>query len=152
MESVNTTIVSDTNVTHYSETLSIQGKKSITIPLGQINITRKVSSVKIILRTCTSELIMDQNKRRLFDCEKNEYTFRTLRSLIRSTQKAKTLLNNIKFEIIVSIKFIFTNIIQNYDSFKIYCNSHCICNFFIFFPGKESYNNSCPFFNDSIRC
>ena len=25
MESVNTTIVSDTNVTHYSETLSIQG-------------------------------------------------------------------------------------------------------------------------------
>ena len=71
------------------ETLSIQGKKSITIPLGQIDIKKKIKSVKIILRTCTSELIMDQNKRRLFDCEKNEYTFRTLKSLIRSIKKAK---------------------------------------------------------------
>ena len=52
------------------ETLSIKGKKSITIPLGQIDIKKKIKSVKIILRTCTSELIMDQNKRRLFDCEK----------------------------------------------------------------------------------
>ena len=42
------------------EVLSIPGKKSVTIPLGQINIKRKVNSLKIILRTCTSELIMDQ--------------------------------------------------------------------------------------------
>ena len=67
-----------------NETLSIQGKKSITIPLGQIDIKNKINSLKIILRTCTSELIMDQNKRRIFDEEKNEYTFRTLRSLIKS--------------------------------------------------------------------
>ena len=84
------------------ETLSIQGKKSITIPLGQIDITRKVSSVKIIIRTCTSELIMDQNKRRLFDYEKNEYTFRTLKSLINSIKQAKQILNEINFEIIVT--------------------------------------------------
>ena len=84
------------------ETLSIQGKKSITIPLGQIDITRKVSSVKIIIRTCTSELIMDQNKRRLFDYEKNEYTFRTLKSLINSIKQAKQILNKINFEIIVT--------------------------------------------------
>ena len=67
-----------------NETLSIQGKKSITIPLGQINIKKKIKSVKIILRSCTSELIMDQNKRRIFDREKNEYTFKTLISLIKS--------------------------------------------------------------------
>ena len=85
-----------------NETLSIQGKKSITIPLGQLNIKKKINSIKIIMRTCTSELIMDQNKRRLFDCEKNEYTFRSLKSLIRSTQKAKKKLNNIKYEIIVT--------------------------------------------------
>jgi len=85
-----------------NETLSIPGKKSITIPLGQINITRKVKSLKIILRTCTSELIMDQNKRRLFDCEKNEYTFRTLKSLIHSATIANTIFNNIKFEIVVT--------------------------------------------------
>ena len=71
------------------ETLSIPGKKSVTIPLGQINIKRKVNSLKIILRTCTSELIMDQNKKRIFDCEKNEYTFRTLKSLINSINIAK---------------------------------------------------------------
>ncbi len=85
-----------------NETLSIQGKKSITIPLGQIDIIRKIQSVKIIVRTCTSELIMDQSKKRLFDCDKNEYTFRTLTSIIRSTQKAKSSFPNIVFEIIVT--------------------------------------------------
>ena len=55
-----------------NETLSVQGEKSITIPLGQINIKNKISSIKIILRSCTSELIMDQNKKRIFDNEKNK--------------------------------------------------------------------------------
>ena len=85
-----------------NDTLSIQGKKSITIPLGQMNLKKRVKSLKIILRTCTSELIMDQNKRRIFDCEKNEYTFRTLRSLIKATNKAKEKLKKINFELIVT--------------------------------------------------
>ena len=85
-----------------NDTLSIQGKKSITIPLGQINIKKKVQSLKIIVRTCTSELIMDQNKRRIFNSEKNEYTFRTLRSLIKATQKAKEKFENINFELVVT--------------------------------------------------
>ena len=85
-----------------NETLSIQGKKSITIPLGQINIKKKIKSIIIILRSCTSELIMDQNKRRLFDCEKNEYTFRTLNSLIRSAEVADDKFKDINFKIIVT--------------------------------------------------
>jgi len=85
-----------------NETLSIQGKKSITIPLGQIDIKNKINSLKIIVRTCTSELIMDQNKRRIFDEEKNEYTFRTLRSLIKSINKASLEFKNIKFDLIVT--------------------------------------------------
>ena len=84
------------------DTLSIQGKKSITIPLGQIKIKKKVQSLKIIVRTCTSELIMDQNKRRIFDCEKNEYTFRTLKSLIKATGRASEIFENINFELIVT--------------------------------------------------
>jgi len=80
-----------------NETLSIQGKKSITIPLGQIDIKKKIKSLKIILRTCTSELIMDQNKRRIFDKEKNEYTFKTLISLIKSIEKASENLKDISF-------------------------------------------------------
>jgi len=45
---------------------------------------------------------MDQNKRRIFDCEKNEYTFRTLRSLIKATNKAKEKFKNINFELIIT--------------------------------------------------
>ena len=85
-----------------NETLSIQGHKSITIPLGQVNIKNKIKSLKIILRTCTSELIMDQNKRRIFDEEKNEYTFRSLRSLIKSINKASLEFKNIKFDLVVT--------------------------------------------------
>ena len=85
-----------------NETLSIQGNKSITIPMGQINIKNKITSLKIILRTCTSELIMDQNKRRIFNENKNEYTFRTLRSLIKSINKASLEFKNIKFDLMVT--------------------------------------------------
>jgi hypothetical protein len=84
------------------ETLSIQGNKSITIPLGQIDIKKKIKSLKIILRTCTSELIMDQNKRRIFDKEKNEYTLKTLASLIKSIEIASESLGNISFDLIVT--------------------------------------------------
>ena len=87
---------------YLNETLSVQGKKSITIPLGQINIKNKINRLKIILRTCTSELIMDQNKRRIFDKEKNEYTFRTLKSLIKSINKASLIFKNIKFDLLVT--------------------------------------------------
>ena len=85
-----------------NETLTVQGEKSITIPLGQISIKNKINSLKIILRTCTSELIMDQNKKRIFDNEKNEYTFRTLRSLIKSIKVASSKFKNIKFKLIVT--------------------------------------------------
>ena len=70
--------------------------------MGQIEIKNKINSLKIIVRTCTSELIMDQNKRRIFDEEKNEYTFRTLRSLIKSINKASLVFKNIKFDLIVT--------------------------------------------------
>ena len=43
---------------------------------------------------------MDQNKRRIFDCE-NEYTFRTLRSLIKSINNAKKKFER-SFELIVT--------------------------------------------------
>ena len=85
-----------------NESLSIPGKKSIVIPLGKIKIDKKIKSLKIILRTCTSELIVDQNKKRLFDQKKNEYTLRTLKSLIKSLEFAKKIYTDTKFEIIVT--------------------------------------------------
>ena len=85
-----------------NEILSIQGQKSITIPLGQIDIKKKIKSFKIIVRTCTAELIMDQNKKRIFEKDKNEYTFRTIKSLIKSVNEAKKNLVNINFELIIT--------------------------------------------------
>lgn len=82
--------------------LSTPGKKSITVPLGELKITRKVKSLKVIFRSCTSELIMDQNKKRLFENEKNEYTFRSLNSLLKSIEEAKKTFNNINYEVIVT--------------------------------------------------
>jgi len=85
-----------------NENLSLPGKKSITVPLGEVKIKKKIESLKVILRTCTSELIMDQNKKRLFNEEKSEYTFRSLFSLLKSIEFAKKFFTNTNIEIIIT--------------------------------------------------
>ena len=67
-----------------NEELSILNEKSIVLPLGEVKITRKVNSILIILRMNTDIEIWDQNRRRLFEYPKIEYTKRSLNSLIRS--------------------------------------------------------------------
>ena len=98
------------------DTLSIPGKKSITVPLGEVSITRKVKSVKILFRSCTSELIMDQNKKRLFDQKKSEYTLRSLNSLLKSITFAKNTFNKISFEIIITDTNSYSNDIDKMNS------------------------------------
>ena len=83
------------------ENLNIQGKKSITLPLGETRISRKVSALTVIFRSCTSVNMLTQNKKRLFDENKSEYTFRSLNSIIKSLNQAKTALPKIEFDIIV---------------------------------------------------
>ena len=82
-----------------SETLSDPGKKIITIPLGVTNIKRKVSSIDIIIKTCTSVNLVTQNKKRIFEKEKSEYTFRTINSLIKSLEFGRDFLKKIKIKI-----------------------------------------------------
>ena len=84
-----------------NENLSIQGKKSITLPLGEIKISRKVSALTVIFRSCTSINMLTQNKKRLFDKNKSEYTFRSLNSLIISLNQAKLLFPKIEFDIVI---------------------------------------------------
>ena len=67
-----------------NEDLSILNKKSIILPLGEVKISRKVSSILIILRMNTDIEIWDQNKRRLFEKPKIEYSKRSVNSLIKS--------------------------------------------------------------------
>ena len=83
------------------ENLNIQGKKSITLPLGETRISRKVSALTVIFRSCTSVNMLTQNKKRLFDENKSEYTFRSLNSIIKSLNQAKAALPKIEFDIIV---------------------------------------------------
>jgi hypothetical protein len=81
--------------------LSIINKKSIVLPLGEVRITKKVSSILIIFRTNTDVEIWDQNKKRLFEKPKIEYSLRSLKSLIRSINVSKARYQNIKFKTII---------------------------------------------------
>ena len=81
--------------------LSIPGKKSITIPLGEVKISRKVNSFTVIFRSCTSINMLTQTKKRLLDKSKSEYTFRSLNSLIQSLHNASKDLSKIKFNFVV---------------------------------------------------
>ena len=84
-----------------NEDLSIINEKSIVLPLGEVKITKKVNSVLIIFRTNTDIEIWDQNKRRLFEQPKIEYSLRALKSLIRSINFSKTKYPNIKFKTMI---------------------------------------------------
>tara|TARA_B100000686_G_scaffold305255_1_gene343549 strand:+ start:658 stop:1692 length:1035 start_codon:yes stop_codon:yes gene_type:complete len=83
------------------ENLSIQGKKSINLPLGEIKITRKVNALTVIFRSCTKVNMLTQSKNRLFDQNKSEYTFRSLNSIIISLNEAKKTFPKIKFNIVI---------------------------------------------------
>tara|TARA_Y100000591_G_C21811341_1_gene688102 strand:- start:486 stop:1514 length:1029 start_codon:yes stop_codon:yes gene_type:complete len=82
-----------------TENLSDLGKKTISIPLGVTSITRKVESLDIIIKSCTSVNLVTQNKKRIFEKEKSEYTFRTLNSLLKSLAFGKKYFKEIKIKI-----------------------------------------------------
>ena len=84
-----------------NEDLSIINEKSIVLPLGEVKITKKVNSVLIIFRTNTDIEIWDQNKRRLFEQPKIEYSLKALNSLIRSVNFSKKKYPDIKFKTII---------------------------------------------------
>ena len=84
-----------------NEDLSFINDKSIVLPLGEVKITKKVNSVLIIFRTNTDVEIWDQNKKRLFEKPKIEYSLRALNSLIKSINFSKNKYPNIKFKTIV---------------------------------------------------
>jgi len=84
------------------ENISIAGKKSISIPLGQIDITRKVKSLNIYFRSCSKVNLWNQNKKRIFEADKDEYALRSLYSILKSINYSKKNFNeiNIKLSII----------------------------------------------------
>tara|TARA_B100000965_G_scaffold391271_1_gene399124 strand:+ start:490 stop:1518 length:1029 start_codon:yes stop_codon:yes gene_type:complete len=84
-----------------NEKLSIKGKKSINLPLGEVKITRKVKSLDVIIRTCSSVNMLTQNKSRIFEKEKIDYTLRSINSILRSIKNAKKAMDELLFTIYV---------------------------------------------------
>ncbi|WP_440924717.1 glycosyltransferase family 2 protein [Candidatus Pelagibacter sp.] len=84
-----------------NEDLSIINKKSIVLPLGEVKITRKVNSILIIIRVNTEIEVWDQNKRRLFEQPKIEYSIRSIKSLINSINLCQNKYSDLKIKIII---------------------------------------------------
>ena len=84
-----------------NSTLSIQGNKSINIPLGEVKITRSVKSLDIIIRTCSSVKMLTQNKNRIFEEEKIEYTLRSINSILKSILESRKHHSNILIKIFI---------------------------------------------------
>ena len=81
--------------------LSIINDKSIVLPLGEVTINKKINSILTILRINTEIEVWDQNKKRLFEFPKIEYTLRSLNSLIKSINFSKKKFPNINHKIII---------------------------------------------------
>ena len=84
-----------------NEELSVLNEKSIVLPLGEVKITKKVKSILIILRMNTDIQIWDQNRKRLFEYPKIEYTKRSINSLIKSINFLKSKHSNINVKTII---------------------------------------------------
>ena len=90
--------ISPTLEKNLNEDLSIINKKSIILPLGEVKITKKATSLLIIFRTNTEIEIWDQNKKRLFEKPKIDYSLRSLKSLIRSIKFLKSKYSSLKIK------------------------------------------------------
>ena len=84
-----------------NEDLSSFNVQSIVLPLGKVQITRKIKSLLIVFRTNTSVEIWDQNKKRLFEYPKIEYASRSLNSLIKSIKFLRKKLPEINIKLII---------------------------------------------------
>ena len=84
-----------------TQNLSKIGKQSLVLPMGRIKITRSVKSLDIILRTCASVNMLSQSKKRVFTLSKNEYSLRTLNSIINSINYNKKIFKDIKLKLTI---------------------------------------------------
>ena len=84
-----------------NEDLSILNEKSIILPLGKVKITKKISSILIIFRMNTDIEIWDQNKKRLFEFPKIEYSKRALNSLVKSIKFLNKKYSTINVKVII---------------------------------------------------
>ena len=87
-----------TSNTSLNNNISVINKRNITLPLGEVKITRKVKSFLVIFRSFTNEnTLLSQNKKRLFEKQKKEYSLRSLNSICINIKNAQKKMRNINF-------------------------------------------------------
>ena len=84
-----------------NDDLSTINEKSIVLPLGEVKISRRVKSILIIVRMNTDVEIWDQNKKRLFEQPKIEYSYRSINSLINSVKYCQSKYPSIKIKTLI---------------------------------------------------
>ena len=87
-----------TSNTKLNDNISLINKRNITLPLGEIKITRKIKSFLVIFRSFTNEnSLLSQNKKRLFEKQKKEYSLRSLNSICINIKNVQKKMKNINF-------------------------------------------------------
>ena len=82
----------------YENNISKINENNTVLPLGRIDITRKVKSLLVIFRSFTKEnKQLSVRKKRIFECEKKEYTKRCLNSICSAIELAQSEFTNINF-------------------------------------------------------
>ena len=82
-----------------NESLSKFNEKSIVLPLGEVQISRKIKKLLIIFRTNSNVEIWDQNKKRIFEEKKIVYVEKSLKSLVKSIKLSKENLPSLSIEL-----------------------------------------------------
>ena len=75
-----------------NQILSKAGEKSINLPLGVVKISRKINSLDVFIRTCSSVNMLTQSKKRIFEKDKIEYTLTSIKIHSLLTTKDLTLI------------------------------------------------------------
>ena len=69
--------------------------------MGRIKIKRRIRALDIILRTCASVNMLTQSKKRIFKSNKEDYSLKTLVSLINLIKNNKKIFKNIKVKLTI---------------------------------------------------
>ncbi len=85
-----------------NENLNVLNKKNISLPLGEVKITRSIKNLLIIFRSFTNEnSLLSQNKKRLFEKKKLEYSIRSLNSITQNILNLKKEFNNFDVNLVI---------------------------------------------------
>ena len=91
-----------TNDAEIKNSIRNKTRSLITLPLGQVKINDPIKKILIIHRMFTNEnTLLSQNKKRVFEEKKYEYSFRSLYSILKSCSFAAKKREELEFEIVV---------------------------------------------------